>query len=67
VLIQAFLCRLVVIGRDDEHGIGAGALGMAGKLDRLRGRIRARARYDGDPTSGLLDAPFHNLVVFLVG
>ena len=67
VLVKPFLRRLIVIGGYDEHGIGAGAFGMPGKFDRLRGRVRARARYDRYPAAGLLDTPFHDLVVFLVG
>ena len=67
VLVKPFLRRLIVIGCDDEDGIGAGAFGMPGKFNRLRGRVRARARYDRDPATGLLDAPFDDLFVLIVG
>jgi len=67
VLVKAFLCGFVVIGGYDKHRIGAGAFGVAGQFDRLGGRVGARARYDRDPAAGLVDTPFHNLVVFPVG
>ena len=44
VLVQTFLGRLVVIGRDDQHGVGARLFGMTGQLDRLSGRIGAGTR-----------------------
>ena len=37
VRIEPVLGRLVVIGRDHEHRIGACLLGMPGKVDRLFG------------------------------
>ena len=46
VLIEAFLRRLVVIGRDHEHRVGAGLFGVLGKRDRLLGRVRAGAGDD---------------------
>ena len=33
--VEAALARLVVVGRDDEHRVRAGLLGMHGELDRL--------------------------------
>ena len=41
--VEAFLGRLVVVGRHDQGGVGAGALGVAGQADRLLGRVRAGA------------------------
>ena len=67
VLIEPFLRRLVVIGRDDEHRVGAGPLGMLGEIDRFLGRIRAGAGHDRHPAARLIDAPFHHLLVLLVG
>ena len=43
VPVEAFLGRLVVIGRDHQHGVGAGLLGVAGQLDRLGGGVGAGA------------------------
>ena len=38
VLVEPFLGRLVVVGRDDEKRVGARLLGVLGELDRL-GRV----------------------------
>ena len=46
VLVEAFLGRLVVVGRDDQHRVGARLLGVARQLDGLGGRIRAGAGDD---------------------
>src|ERR1044071_3431738 len=46
VLVQALLRRLVVVGRDDEHGVGARLLRRARVLDGVRRRVAARARDD---------------------
>ena len=35
VLVEPLLRRLVVVGRHDQHGVGAGLLGVPGELDRL--------------------------------
>ena len=40
---ETFLRRLVVVGRDHQHGVGAGLLGVAGEFDRLVGRVRPGA------------------------
>ena len=36
VLVEPFLGRLVVIGADDQRGVGAGLLGGLGRVDRVR-------------------------------
>ncbi|MEH2500205.1 hypothetical protein V1294_006684 [Bradyrhizobium sp. AZCC 1678] len=41
-----FLHRLVVIGHDREHCVGAGAFGLPRQLDRAIGRIGSGARND---------------------
>ena len=49
VLIQAFLCGLVVIGRNEERTVRAGLLGVGGKGNRLVRGIRAGACNHRDP------------------
>ena len=46
VQIKPFLVRLIIVGRDDEEPVGAGAFRMAGDGDRLAGIVRARAGDD---------------------
>ena len=65
--IEAVLRRLVVIGRDHEHRIGAGLLGVLGEIDRLLGRIGAGAGHDRDAAARLIDAPFHDFLVLVMG
>ena len=67
MLVKAFLRRLIVIGSDDEDRVGAGAFGMLRKFDRLGGRVGTCAGHDRHPAAGLLDAPFDNFFVFVVG
>ena len=62
VRVEPVLRRLVVIGRDHEHRIGAGLLGVPGEIDRLLGRIGAGAGHDRDPAARLIDAPFDDLL-----
>ena len=66
VLVEPLLGRLVVIGRHHQDRVGAGLFGMAGELDRLLGRVRARARDHRHASLGHLDAPFHDLLVLVV-
>ena len=61
VLVKPFLRRLVVVGRDHQHGIGAGLFGVLRELDRLVGRVRAGAGDHRHPALRLLDAPFDDL------
>ena len=66
VLVEPFLRRLVVIGRDDQHRVGARLLGVLRQFDRLGGRIRAGAGDHRHPALGLIDAPFHHLLVLVM-
>ena len=67
MLVEAFLRRLVVIGRDDENGVRPAVLGMAAKLDRLRGVVGARARDHRNPAARFVDADVHGAAVLLMG
>ena len=49
VRLEHPLVGLVVVGRDDERGVGAQGRGAAGGLDRAAGVVGARARDDRDP------------------
>ena len=53
VLAQAVLRRLVVIGHDDHHGVGAGFFRRARELDRVFRRRRARSGDDEGLSLGL--------------
>ncbi len=66
VLIHPFLGRLVVVRRDDEHRVGAGLLGVLGQFDRFPRRIGTGAGHDRHAALGLVDAPFHDVLVFVV-
>ena len=63
VVDHALLGRLVVIGRDHQHGVGAGLLAVPRKRDRLRRRVGAGAGDHRHPAAGLIDAPLHHLVM----
>ena len=52
VLDDRSLGRLVVVRRDDERRMRAGLLRLPGELDRVRGRVRARA---GDHAGAIAD------------
>src|SRR5271163_125786 len=66
MLVEPLLSRLVVIGRHDQRGVGAGALGVASEFDRLDRVVRSRARDDGHPATRLVDADVHDPAMFLV-
>jgi hypothetical protein len=51
----AHIRRLVVIGHDRQHGIGAGSFGIRRQFHRLAGRIRACARDHGYPAKRCVD------------
>ena len=58
VLVEPFLGRLVVVGRDDQHGVGAGLLGVLGDSSiASRVELEPGARDHRHPALGLLDAP----------
>ncbi len=64
MLIQTFLRRLVVIGRDNENSIGADGLGVMRQLQHFGGVVRARAGDHLDPAGGFFDAALHQVAVF---
>ena len=64
VEIHALLCGPVVIGRDDEGGVGAGLFGVTGQFDRLGGAVGAGAGDDGDAAVGDFDGHFDDALVF---
>ena len=61
--MDAGLHRLVVIGHDRKHRIGAGGLGAPRQLDGLAGRIRSRAGNDADAAARDLDGGADDAVV----
>ena len=65
--VKPLLARLVVIGRDDEQGIGAGFFRMAGERDRLGGVVGAGAGDHRHAAARRVDAPFHHLLVLVMG
>ena len=66
MLIKPFLGRLVVIGRHDQHRVGAGLLGVAGELDRLVRVVRAGAGDHRHAAARLVDADVDGAAVLLV-
>ena len=64
---QAFRARLVVVGGDDQHGVGAGLVRLPGELDGLLGRIGAGAGDHRDPPARRRDHGAHDVHVLLVG
>ncbi len=66
MLVETALVRLVVIGCDDEHRIGAGALGMHGEVDGFMGIVRARAGDDRRAARSRLDADLDDPLVFVM-
>jgi len=66
VLVEPFLRRLVVVGRDHEQRVGAGFLGVPGEVDRLGRVVGTGAGDHGDTALRLGDRPFHNLLVLVM-
>ena len=66
VLVEAFLGRLVVIGRDDQHCIGADLGGILGELDGLVGRVRSSAGDHGHPALRRYDCQLDDALVLIV-
>ena len=65
---HAFLRRLVVVGVDEEGGIGAGIFREAGEVEGLVGGVGAGAGDDFHfGAFGGLDGDLDNVVVFFVG
>ena len=67
MLVQALLIGLVVIGGNDEHGVGAGLFGVAGEFNRFVGVVGPGAGNDGNAALGLVDAPLNNAFMLGVG
>ena len=66
VLEQAFLVRLVVIGRHDQHAVRARLLGVLRQFHRLTRIVGASAGDHGHATARLRYADFHDLAVLVV-
>ena len=64
--VEPFLRRLVVIGRDDQHGVRAGLLGVTGQIDRLGGVVRARAGDHRHAAARLVDADVDDATVLFM-
>ena len=56
MLEDAFLRGLVVVGRDEEHGIGAHALGVLGEADGFNGVVGTGTGNDGHAAFDLIHA-----------
>ena len=66
VLIQPFLCGLVVIGRDEERAVRAGLFGVGGKGDRLVRGVRAGTGNHRNPPVDDLHGKRHDVLVLFV-
>ena len=66
MLKQAFLTRLIVVRRDQQHRIGPGLVGELGQLHRLMRRVGSGAGNDRDPAAGFRDHEPDHIHVFLV-
>jgi len=62
--VDAALHRLVVVGHDREHGIGAGGFRPPRQLDGLFRRVRARTRDDTDPAARNVDGGANDEFLF---
>jgi hypothetical protein len=67
VLVEPFLRRLVVIGRDHEDGVRAGLFSVERERDRFGRVVRAGARDDRNPPARFVDADVDRAAVFVVG
>lgn len=64
---QPFLRGFVVIGRNEQSGIGPGLFGEGGQAYGLGRVVGPGPGHDGDTAFDLLDADAHGFFVFLVG
>ncbi|MNT61802.1 hypothetical protein D3C72_1994680 [compost metagenome] len=62
--VQTFLGRLVVIGRDQQAGIGAHILGRARQFDRLARGVAAGTGDHRDAPGDLIDHPSDHFDMF---
>ena len=67
VAVQAFLCRLVVIGHDRKMRLRAGFPRKAGKFDGFLRGIAAGAGDDGQTPGDVVDGKANQLAVFFHG
>ena len=63
MLIQPFLTRPVVIGRNDQGRVGTHRLCMSNKTNRLIGGVGTRTGNDESPPPRRLDAQLHHAAV----
>ena len=63
--VQAFLGGLVVVRRYQQAGIGTGAFGATGQLDRLGGGIGAGAGNHRQAPAGVFDRDADDLAVLV--
>ena len=66
VLVEAFLRRLVVIGRDDQNGVRAALLGVAASSIASRGVVGARAGDHRNPAARFVDADVDGAAVLFM-
>ena len=66
MLIQAFLRGFIVIGRNQQGAVGADALGVPGKGNRLVRGVGSGAGNHGDPLIDDLHGQRHDAFVFRV-
>ena len=59
--------RLIVIGRHDKAGIGAGLLGVAGEFNRLGCAVAAGAGNHGHAPGSRFHAKLHHAHMFCMG
>ena len=64
--VEPFLGRLVVIGNDDERGVGPGLVGMARVFHRLGGVVRSRSGDHRHAARRRFDGEFDNALVLLL-
>ena len=64
--LHAALVRLVVVGRNDQHRVGASLFGMHGKIDRLGGVVGAGACNDWHPAARDLDRHLDDVFVLVM-
>ncbi len=67
VLEQSLLGGAVVVGGDDESGVGSALFCLVGEGDGLGGGVRSGAGHDDAASFGLLDGVFNHAKVFFVG
>ena len=64
--VEALLRRLIVIGRDDEKAVGAGAFRETRQFDRFLRIVRTRPGDDGNAALGLADTGRDHFTMLLM-